>query len=380
MSWAYNPADGRQNAEETAVAWGRRGGPAGSNLTFGYGDHGTWGAVGHWGTPDMPWFPGGSSPDLGQWHHLVYTFDGSTARVYADGELANSESVGILGTHANTTINLAAQNGGGGTLSLTEGQAGSLSLANVRVHTGVLSDADIAGNFAAGIQLAGDPPETQPDGYSLTEDQPLSVNAANGVLSNDTDPNMLTLSAILEEAPENGALVLGIDGSFTYTPNDNFNGTDGFIYRASNGDVISDVVTVTLNVQPQYDPAVAVPDNHVVDVSQVFSVNASLGVLANDTNVDMLSLSAILVTDSTAGQLTLNNDGSFSYAPQGVRGSQTFSYRIDDSVGQSNTVNVTLLVDTPPSAHTYGARNERAGLRGCLGVGGYYQYEGQASH
>ncbi len=348
--WAYNPADGTQNDEETAVAWGRRGGPAGSNLTFGYGSNGTWGAVGHWGTPDMPWFPGGGSPALGQWHHLVYTYDGSTARVYADGELANSEAVGILSTHPNTTINLAAQNGGSGTLSLTEGQAGSLSLANVRVHSGVLSDSDIVANFAAGIQVAGDPPDTQPDSYAATEDQPLSIDADNGVLSNDTDPNMLTLSAILEEPPANGALVLGIDGSFTYTPNADFNGTDAFSYRASNGDVFSDVVNVTLNVQPRYDAAVAVPDNYVIDVNQLFSVDASRGILANDMNVDLLPLSTQLVADSTAGQLALNGDGSFSYDPQGVRGPQTFSYRIDDSVGQSNVVIVTFVVDTPPAA------------------------------
>ena len=68
--WSYNPSDGQQQGEETAVAWGRRGGPGGSNLTFGHGNHGTWGMVGHWDAPDMPWFAAGGSPTLGQWHHL----------------------------------------------------------------------------------------------------------------------------------------------------------------------------------------------------------------------------------------------------------------------------------------------------------------------
>src|SRR5690606_7534017 len=122
-----------QQAEETAVAWGRRGGPEGSNLTFGYGNNATWGAVGHWGAPDIPWYAAGGSPTLGQWHHLVYTYDGSTVRLYSDGVQTYSETVGLLGTHAELTINIGAQNGNGGVLSLTEGQAGSLALANVRI-------------------------------------------------------------------------------------------------------------------------------------------------------------------------------------------------------------------------------------------------------
>ena len=54
--WAYNGPD--FVGEETMVSWSHRGGPAGTNIAFNYGNHGTWGAVGHWDAPDMPW--GGS--------------------------------------------------------------------------------------------------------------------------------------------------------------------------------------------------------------------------------------------------------------------------------------------------------------------------------
>ena len=47
----------------------------------------------------------------------------------------------------------------------------------------------------------------------------------SGVLANDTDPNSAdTLTAVLVSGPTNGRLTLNSDGSFTYTPNANFNG------------------------------------------------------------------------------------------------------------------------------------------------------------
>ncbi|MBE7501054.1 MAG: Ig-like domain-containing protein [Verrucomicrobiales bacterium] len=145
--WAYNPglAD-----EETLVAWGRRGGPEGSNMSFNYGANGTYGAVGHWGSPDMGW---SGNPAAGQWHYLVYTYDGvNTSRVYADGVLKTTKNVGALNTHADLPVRLAAQANTAGT-DFEFGQALSGYLAMVRVHTGKLSDADVANNFLFGPTL-----------------------------------------------------------------------------------------------------------------------------------------------------------------------------------------------------------------------------------
>lgn len=146
--WAYNPAIAD---EETLVAWGRRGGPAGSNLSFNYGANGTYGAVGHWDSPDMGW---SGTPVAGQWHYLVYTYDGvNTARVYADGVLKTTKNVGTLSTHADLPIRLAAQANTAGS-DFDFGQALSGYLALVRVHTGKLSDADVANNFLFGPTLS----------------------------------------------------------------------------------------------------------------------------------------------------------------------------------------------------------------------------------
>ncbi len=99
--WALNEniAD-----EETLVAWGRRGGGDGTNMSFNYGANPLFGAVGHWGAPDLGWDDAGGAPERNKWHHLVYTFDEETTRVYSDGELWNEENVIDLGLLLNTHV------------------------------------------------------------------------------------------------------------------------------------------------------------------------------------------------------------------------------------------------------------------------------------
>ncbi|MEZ6078152.1 MAG: Ig-like domain-containing protein [Pirellulaceae bacterium] len=61
----------------------------------------------------------------------------------------------------------------------------------------------------------------------------------------------------------NGTLTLMRDGSFTYIPNTDFNGTDTFVYNATDGRLISRVpTTVTITVNPVNDPPLAVDDAH----------------------------------------------------------------------------------------------------------------------
>jgi hypothetical protein len=145
--WAYNPAIA---AEETLVAWSRRGGnPDGSNMSFNYGSDGSYGAVGHWGSPDLGW---NGAPAAGQWHYLVYTFDGlNTDKAYADGLLKNSETVN-LNIHPDLPIRIAAQANTAGD-DFDFGQALSGYIAMVRVHGGCLSANDVANNYLFGPTL-----------------------------------------------------------------------------------------------------------------------------------------------------------------------------------------------------------------------------------
>ena len=89
---------------------------------------------------------------------------------------------------------------------------------------------------------------TNSDAYAVTEDLPLSVDAAQGVLANDTDTVGLPITASLLGSPTHGTLTFNPDGSFLYTPAAGFTGQDSFTYKATDGVATSGAVTVTLNV------------------------------------------------------------------------------------------------------------------------------------
>lgn len=91
------------------------------------------------------------------------------------------------------------------------------------------------------------------DAYAVNEDAVLTV-VTPGVLGNDTDAELDSLTAVLVSGVTNGVLVLNPDGSFTYTPNADYNGPDSFTYKANDGSLDSNVVTVSITVNPMDEP------------------------------------------------------------------------------------------------------------------------------
>ena len=91
------------------------------------------------------------------------------------------------------------------------------------------------------------PPVTAADSYAGVQDTPLTI-AAPGVLANDTDADGDLLTAVLVTPTAHGALALGANGGFSYTPAAGYSGVDTFTYKANDGKVDSTVATVTLTI------------------------------------------------------------------------------------------------------------------------------------
>ncbi len=91
-------------------------------------------------------------------------------------------------------------------------------------------------------------PAATDDSYDTGEDQTLTVDAVNGVLANDNDADLDTLTAVKVSDPAHGTLTLNADGSFTYIPDAGYVGTDSFTYKAYDGLLYSATATVNLNV------------------------------------------------------------------------------------------------------------------------------------
>ena len=181
------------------------------------------------------------------------------------------------------------------------------------------------------------------DSYSTNEDTTLTV-PVTGVLGNDTDADSDPLTAVLVTGVSHGSLTLNANGSFTYTPAANYFGPDSFTYKANDGIVDSNIVTVSLTVNPVNDAPVAVANSYTTAEDTALTVSGP-GVLANDSDVEGNSLSAVLVTGVSHGSLTLNANGSFTYTPAAnYNGPDSYTYKANDGALDSNVVTVSITV------------------------------------
>src|SRR5207245_210106 len=133
-------------------------------------------------------------------------------------------------------------------------------------------------------------------------------------------------------------------GSFSYVPAANYNGPDSFIYKANDGQADSGIATVSITITAVNDAPVAVNDRYTTPEDTTLNV-AAPGVLANDSDVDGDTLSAILVSQPTHGNVTFVSDGSFSYVPAAnYHGSDSFTYKANDGQADSGIATVSITI------------------------------------
>ena len=166
------------------------------------------------------------------------------------------------------------------------------------------------------------------DSYTTPRDTALVVPALTGVLANDTDADGDTLTAAKVADPTHGTVTLNANGSFTYTPAANYVGPDSFTYNVSDGTAPAvGPITVSITVTKVNRAPVGVVDSYSGPQDMNIVVNATLGVLANDTDADGDTLTATKVGDPAHGTVVLNANGSFTYTPTaGYFGPDSFTY------------------------------------------------------
>jgi hypothetical protein len=91
------------------------------------------------------------------------------------------------------------------------------------------------------------PPVANNDNYNTPENTQLNIPAP-GVLVNDTRAAGTTITAAKVTNPSDGTLTLSANGSFSYTPNTGYVGTDTFTYKANDGTADSNIATISITV------------------------------------------------------------------------------------------------------------------------------------
>ncbi|HSF56835.1 MAG TPA: Ig-like domain-containing protein, partial [Candidatus Binatia bacterium] len=162
-----------------------------------------------------------------------------------------------------------------------------------------------------------------------------------------TGPSKGTLSPI--SAPNCVANGGGANCTATvlYIPMPDQNGSDGFAFVVSDGNLDSNVAAISITVNLVNDGPVATDDFYAIGKDTTLSVHAP-GLLGNDNDADIAqsALTALLVSGpSNAASFGLNADGSFNYSPaENFTGTDSFTYKANDGVDDSNTATVTITV------------------------------------
>jgi VCBS repeat-containing protein len=202
-----------------------------------------------------------------------------------------------------------------------------------------VSDGEETSNVATvsiTVSCVNDVPTANDDSFSTNEDTPLTGSVATNDSSSDVEGDPLTYSQL--SGPSNGTLVFGPDGTFTYTPNANFCGTDSFTYAISDG-TGSDPATATIAVVCQNDAPVANDNTDTVAEDNSVSGTAT----ASDADGDALTFA--LGTTPANGTVTFDASGAYTYTPNAnFNGTDSFTFTVSDGNGGSDSGTVTIVV------------------------------------
>ena len=231
------------------------------------------------------------------------------------------------------------------------------------------------------IRVAGrnDAPTAQDDAYSANEDVLLSVDAANGLLANDSDIDGDSLSVRVAASDSTSALGAPItyqtNGAFTYDPTGatalqqlpaGGSTIDTFSYRIADVHGAESTASLAVTVQGENDVPVARADSYATFQNRVLFINRTdEGLLANDSDIDrgdtiQVDPNRSDTTSTKGATITIFANGTFAYDPTqstelallrtGEKTNDTFSYTVVDSLGATDTVTVTVEVTGVNSA------------------------------
>ena len=188
---------------------------------------------------------------------------------------------------------------------------------------------------------------------NLTNQAPITKNVNLNITHNtdysgtlkatDADNDKLTYK--IASNTTHGTLISNSNGTYTYTPNINFVGTDSFTYVANDGITNSNPATVTINLN---NTSPVVQDTNFT----VIHGKTYMGML-NACDNDCDNLTYRILYKPGHGTLNLNSDGTYNYtANETYKGSDIFTYVVNDGIVDSNTVIVRINVtNTRPVAN-----------------------------
>ena len=290
-----------------------------------------------------------SGTSAGTWYRVVMTVDNGTARkVYVNGALWNAGIAGSLDDRYGLVDQLLI-------FADNDGEDGAIEVTNLAIWDYALDAVAVAELGSADAFIVDAPEPTPNDPPIITEgdtaDLDLTMNSgAHALTFNATDGDGDVLAWSLSSEPANGSVVISVGtGSqvkLSYTPNENFIGTDSFILRAAD-EKVYDEITVSVTVSNEA-PVLSEGDSYALNATmnmeeQGFTLHAHDG----DGNMLIWSVG----TDPKHGSVKIEEgqDGEalVSYTPEsGYTGLDSFVVTVSDGL-ESTSITVTVSVSDP---------------------------------
>ncbi len=216
-------------------------------------------------------------------------------------------------------------------------------------------------NVTVSVAPVNNAPELEIDSFTTDEDAPILISVADLLLNDiDRDFDILTVTSVRRAS--GGTVELFDNGEIAFTPGANVNGEAYFFYTVDDGQGGVTEGRVNIQIDPVNDAPTARDERY--DDNSVFFLNGTEDVpltisitdlLANDTDIDGLSLTPASVSFAENGTVVLNEDGTITFTPDAdYWGEASFSYVVRDEGGLVDDARVTMYFepvgDAPPVA------------------------------
>ena len=259
----------------------------------------------------------------------------------------------------------------GATFSGTPDQAAvdaGTAAVTVTASDGTLSVTD---TFDVDVSNVNDAPVAQDDAATTNEEVATTVDVL--ALVSDVDDVLVAGDITITGAPANGALFDNADGTYTYTPTNDFFGSDSFTYQVAdgNGGVATGVVSLTVNNVDDDPTAVGALAGQAATQDINFTFVVPTESVFADADGDKLVLTAQLAGGAALPTwLTFDgNVGLFTGTPDQAAingGNLAIEVIASDGAGMTATQPFTLTLvnvnDAPVAVGDTGAVNEDASV------------------
>lgn len=159
---------------------------------------------------------------------------------------------------------------------------------------------------------------------------------SNSTYNGDLSPKInstTSLSFKITNDAKFGTVSLTSRGTYAYTPNDGFSGSDSFTYRVTdaNGNFDDGTVSISVTVKKTDSKPSTRDDFYTMDTGTSYAGNVS----DNDSGLEDQPVVYELIRNVNGGSMTLNEDGSFTYVPRSdYNNKQDYGkYKVTDADG-----------------------------------------------